>query len=65
MPGDTEPMPGPDDLVGVDEPSTPHTGHGEPSAAGRPLAQHGVPVSPVVVPRWIQLVALPLAVLGL
>jgi predicted PurR-regulated permease PerM len=65
MPGETEPMPGPDDLAGVDEPPTAHTGHGGPGAAPRPLAQHGVPVSPVVVPRWIQLVVLPLALLAL
>ena len=65
MPGETEPMPGPDDLAGVDEAHTPHAGHGGPGAPPRPLAQHGVPVSPVVVPRWIQLVVLPLALLAL
>jgi putative heme transporter len=34
-------------------------------AQGPPLEQTGMPPPPVVVPRWVQLVVLPLAVLGL
>jgi putative heme transporter len=36
-----------------------------PRPPGSPLQGAGVPPPPVVVPRWIQLVVLPLAVLGL
>jgi predicted PurR-regulated permease PerM len=36
-----------------------------PPAAQTPLTQPGAPVAPVVVPRWIQLVVLPLALLAL
>ena len=36
-----------------------------PVGSGSPLGSAGVPQPPVVVPRWIQLVILPLALLGL
>jgi predicted PurR-regulated permease PerM len=36
-----------------------------PVGSGSPLGRAGVPQPPVVVPRWIQLVILPLALLGL
>jgi predicted PurR-regulated permease PerM len=50
------------DAEGLSEPP-----HAESSSFGpRPGVAHaGVPPAPVVVPRWIQLVVLPLAVLGL
>ncbi|MBV9335322.1 MAG: AI-2E family transporter [Solirubrobacterales bacterium] len=34
-------------------------------SSGAPLTQAGVPMGPVVVPRWVQLVILPLALLAL
>ncbi|HET6865803.1 MAG TPA: AI-2E family transporter [Solirubrobacteraceae bacterium] len=64
-----ERVPGPDEAATrADEPplqpppGTPLPGTPPP---GSPLAAGGVPVAPVVVPRWIQLVALPLALLAL
>jgi predicted PurR-regulated permease PerM len=62
--GDTEPTSVEHDPVaGLDEP----TGAAdEPLTPPRsPLPQAVVPVAPVVVPRWIQLVVLPLALLAL
>ena len=52
-----------DERTPLDEPRRPTD---EPATEPRPgLTSGGVPVAPVVVPRWIQLVALPLALLGL
>jgi predicted PurR-regulated permease PerM len=52
-----------DSAEGLDERvDDPAAGMDEPRPG---LAPGGVPVAPVVVPRWIQLVALPLALLGL
>jgi predicted PurR-regulated permease PerM len=49
--------------AGLGEPAAPAD---EPLTAPRsPLPQGAVPVTPVVVPRWIQLVVLPLALLAL
>jgi predicted PurR-regulated permease PerM len=54
---------GPDERTPLDEPRGPTD---EPATEPRPgLTSGGVPVAPVVVPRWIQLVSLPLALLGL
>jgi putative heme transporter len=50
------------DPEGLGEP--PH-GESSPVAPGPVVAHAGVPPPPVVVPRWIQLIVLPLAVLGL
>ena len=60
---------------GRTEPPEPAGGEEPPDLAGpttattppeaTPLTQPGVPVAPVVVPRWIQLVVLPLALLAL
>jgi predicted PurR-regulated permease PerM len=60
---------------GRTEPPEPAGGEEPPDSAGpttattaaeaTPLTQPGVPVAPVVVPRWIQLVVLPLALLAL
>jgi predicted PurR-regulated permease PerM len=44
----------------LDQPPPPHRAPTAPS-----LTQTGVPVPPVVVPRWVQLVLLPLALLAL
>src|SRR3954469_13830252 len=44
----------------ADPPAGPHPGH--PPAP--PNAEEAAPVRPVVVPRWIQLVVLPLVILG-
>ena len=62
--GDTEPIAGePGGADAFDEPAM------EPGAADTEahpaLTPTGVPVAPVVVPRWIQLVVLPLAALAL
>jgi predicted PurR-regulated permease PerM len=56
--------------VGLDDPRAPLNEprgptHEPATEPRRDLRPGGVPVAPVVVPRWIQLVALPLAVLGL
>jgi predicted PurR-regulated permease PerM len=57
--GARERVPGPDEAAAhADEPPR------QPPPAS-PLPQGVVPVPPVVVPRWIQLVALPLALLAL
>ncbi|MGN6872261.1 MAG: AI-2E family transporter [Solirubrobacteraceae bacterium] len=57
--GEREREPGPDEAATqADAPPL----HPPP---GSPLPQGVVPVAPVVVPRWIQLVALPLALLAL
>jgi predicted PurR-regulated permease PerM len=53
--GAREPGPGPDEPAARSEEPPP----------GSPLPQGAVPVAPVVVPRWIQLVALPLGLLAL
>ncbi len=56
--GERDPVAGPNDAAArVDEPPQP-----PPSS---PLPHGVVPVTPVVVPRWIQLVMLPLGLLGL
>jgi predicted PurR-regulated permease PerM len=59
--------PGPDDprTPGPDEPGTRADDPRLEPPSGSPLTQGVVPVAPVVVPRWIQLVALPLALLAL
>ncbi len=58
-----------DESSAADRPTQqPDEAPAQDSAAGRPaldLPPVANPVTPVVVPRWIQLVALPLAVLGL
>jgi putative heme transporter len=67
QPGPVAPSAGEDDeptgVGDLDEPS----GRSDRTTAGSgpPLTQGMVPPPPVVVPRWVQLVVLPLAVLGL
>jgi predicted PurR-regulated permease PerM len=51
------------DLDGLDEP--PDRGDRPPARPGPGLTHASIPPPPVVVPRWIQLIVLPLAVLGL
>jgi predicted PurR-regulated permease PerM len=62
--GETEPTRGEHDPVaGLDEPAGPADEPLTPPSS--PLPQGAVPMAPVVVPRWIQLVVLPLALLAL
>jgi predicted PurR-regulated permease PerM len=60
-PGDTEPADGSRERAGPDEAAV----RADEPPPGSPLPGGVAPAAPVVVPRWIQAVALPLALLGL